>query len=85
MATNFFFNNFTNSQEQILLEDLIIESIKIYGLDMIYLPRNTGSVDVVWSEDARRNYTTAIPVELYIKNVEGYIFNKNYLKIIDEL
>jgi hypothetical protein len=79
MATNFFFNNFTNSQEQILLEDLIIESIKIYGLDMFYLPRNTGSIDVIWSEDQFRSYTTSIPVELYIKNVEGFEGDGDFL------
>ena len=39
MATNFFFNNFKSSQEQQLLENLIIESIKIYGEDMYYIPR----------------------------------------------
>jgi hypothetical protein len=39
MATNFFFNNFQASQEQLLLENLIIESIKIYGQDMYYIPR----------------------------------------------
>lgn len=79
MATNFFFNNFTNSQEQILLEDLIIESIKIYGLDLIYLPRNTGSKDVIWSEDPLRSYTTAIPVEMYIKNIEGFQGDQDFL------
>jgi hypothetical protein len=90
LATNFFFNNFTNSQEQVLLEDLIIESIKIYGLDMFYLPRNTGLVDGIWSEDARRSYTTAIPVELYIKNVEGFegegdFLSKFNLQIRDQI
>lgn len=90
MATNFFFNNFTNSQEQILLEDLIIESIKIYGLDLIYLPRNTGSVDVIWSEDPLRSYTTAVPVEMYIKNVEGFegegdFLSKFNLQIRDQI
>ena len=39
MATNFYFNNFQNSQEQLLIENLIIESIKIYGQDMFYVPR----------------------------------------------
>ena len=39
MATNFYFNNLDSSQEQTLIEDLIIESIKIYGLDVYYIPR----------------------------------------------
>lgn len=69
---------------------MIIESIKIYGLDLIYLPRNTGSVDVIWSEDPLRSYTTAIPVEMYIKNVEGFegegdFLSKFNLQIRDQI
>ena len=79
MATNFFFNNFQNSQEQILIEDLIIESIKIYGLDMIYVPRNPVSIDVIYGEDPLREYLHAIPVEMYIKNIEGFAGEGDFL------
>lgn len=79
MATNFFFNNFFNSQEQVLIEDLIIESIKIYGLDVIYLPRSTGSVDKIFFEDKTRTYLSAVPVEMYVKNVEGFAGDGDFL------
>jgi hypothetical protein len=79
LATNFFFNNFQNSQEQILIEDLIIESIKIYGLDMIYVPRNPVSIDVVYGEDPLREYLHAVPVEMYIKNIEGFAGEGDFL------
>ena len=79
MATNFFFNNFQNSQEQILIEDLIIESIKIYGLDMIYVPRNPVSIDVVYGEDPLREYLHAVPVEMYVKNIEGFAGEGDFL------
>lgn len=46
---------------------------------MFYIPRNTGSIDGIWSEDALRSYTTAIPVELYIKNVEGFQGESDFL------
>ena len=72
MTTNFFFNNFQNSQEQILIENLIIESIKIYGLDVIYIPRNTGTIDAILNEDPTREYIHAVPVEMYVKNVDGF-------------
>ena len=72
MTTNFFFNNFQNSQEQILIEDLIIESIKIYGLDVIYIPRNPVSIDPILNEDPMREYIHAVPVEMYVKNVDGF-------------
>lgn len=79
MATNFFFNNFQNSGEQTLIEDLIIESIRIYGLDMFYVRRNTGSIDKIYGEDPSRTYTHAIPVEMYIKNIEGFAGEGDFL------
>ncbi len=72
MATNFYFNNFQNSQEQTLLENLIIESIKIYGEDMLYLPRTLNNKDELYGTDDNSSYDEAILVELYIKNVDGF-------------
>lgn len=72
MATNFYFNNFQNSQEQLLLENLIIESIKIYGEDMYYLPRTLNNRDELYGADDSSSYDEAILVELYIKNVDGF-------------
>jgi len=79
MATSFFFNNFSNSNEQTLLEDLIIESIKIYGLDVVYLPRSTGVVDSILNEDILRSYNLAVPIEMYVKNVEGFEGDGDFL------
>ena len=78
-GTNFYFNNFTNSSEQRLIEDLIIESIKIYGQDMYYLPRRFGSLDPVYTEDAASFYDRAYPIELYIKNVDGFQGDGDFL------
>ncbi len=79
MATNFFFNNFLNSQEQTLIEDLIIESIKIHGLDVVYLPRSTGNIDTIFNEDKSRSYLLAVPIEMYVKNVEGFAGDGDFL------
>ena len=79
MATNFFFNNFQNSGEQTLIEDLIIESIKIYGLDMYFIPRNPNTIDKIYGEDPSREYIHAIPVELYVKNIEGFAGEGDFL------
>jgi hypothetical protein len=79
LATNFFFNNFQSSQEQLLIENLVIESIKIYGHDIMFLPRNTGVVDSIFKEDQRRSYTLAVPVEMYIKNIEGFAGEGDFL------
>ena len=72
MAVNFYFNNFTNSGEQNLIEDLIIESIRIFGQDVWYLPRTLGAVDDLLNEDDLSIFNKAYMVEMYIKNVDGF-------------
>lgn len=72
MATSFYFNNFSNSQEQNLIEDLIIESIKIYGLEVWYCPRTIVNEEQVFNEDELATFNNAYSVEMYIKNVEGF-------------
>lgn len=72
MGTSVFFNNFASSGEQKLIEDLIVESIRQYGQDMYYIPRTVVQVDNIVNEDTLRQYDTAISIEMYIKNVEGF-------------
>ncbi len=79
MATNFFFNNFQNSQEQLLIENLIIESIKIYGHDVFFIPRTPIAIDVIYGEDPLREYVSAIPIEMFIKNIEGFAGEGDFL------
>lgn len=71
-GTNFWFNNFRSSGEQRLIEDLIVESIKIYGHDSFYLPRNVQNQDKIMGADRYSTFDSAYPIELYIKNVEGF-------------
>lgn len=71
-GTNVFFNNYNSSQEQDLWEDLVIESIRIYGQDMIYLPRKLVEYDDIYGEDAQSEYSMALPIELYIKSIDGF-------------
>lgn len=71
-GTNFYFNNFKATGEQNLIESLIIEAIKIYGQDMYYLPRRIGNLDPVYTEDASSYYDRAYPIEMYIKSVDGF-------------
>lgn len=72
MATNFFFNNFQSSQEQLLLENLIIESIRLYGQDMYYIPRVLSNYDEVYGEDDQSRYENAYSIEMYIKSIDGF-------------
>ena len=75
MATNFYFqsgNNIGTTNEQRLVEDLIIESLKIYGHDTYYLPRTLVNKDTIFDEDELSKFTQAYPVEMYLDNVNGY-------------
>jgi hypothetical protein len=72
MTTNQFFNNYNNSNEQTLIDDLLIESIQIYGLDVYYMRRSIGAKDDLLNEDDLPIYDSAKEIEMYIKNVEGF-------------
>lgn len=90
MATNIYFDNFNNTAEQSLIEDLVIESIKIYGHDLWYCPRTLNNVDGTYNEDAISSFDSSYQVEMYIKNVEGFegegdFLSKFNIQIRDEI
>lgn len=75
MATNFYFQSGVpggRTGEQRVIEDLIIESIKIYGFDLYYLPRTEVNTDRLFEDDTLASYDMAIPVEAYLENVDGF-------------
>ena len=72
MATNFYFNNHKNSQEQLLIEDLCIESIKIHGIDVYYIPKTYGDYDFLYGEDDLASFTEFHECEMYINTVDGF-------------
>jgi hypothetical protein len=79
VATNFFFNNFQAGQEQQLLENLIIEAIRIYGQDMYYIPRKLNNYDSIYGADDQSSYEYAYPIEIYIKSVDGFQGDGNFM------
>jgi len=94
MPTNVYFNPFPSSQvtsEQLLVEDLVIEAMKIYGMDCYYLPRSTrDQIDYLFGEDTLKQYVTAYPIEMYLENVTGMegeqdFISKFGLEIRDEI
>lgn len=72
MSTNQYFNNFKAVNEQNLAEDLIIESIKIKGIDVYYLPRTLANKDVLYGEDPRSLFQSNKPIEMYIESVDSF-------------
>lgn len=90
MATNKYFNYFTFGREQDTAEDLIIESIKIHGLDVKYLPRTIIGPDALLGEDPLSKFDDAIDIEMYVKNTqnfegEGDFLSKFNLEIRDSM
>jgi hypothetical protein len=72
MATNTFFNNYARVSEQSLIDDLVIESIKQYGVDVIYISRAIKGRDSIFNEDDFPVYNETFEFETYVKNMEGF-------------
>jgi len=79
MATNKYFNNFNYAREQDLLEDLAIESIKIYGHTFKYIPRTIVEKDDLFGESVLSKFDSAADLEMYVKNTEGFDGDGDFL------
>lgn len=72
MPSNFYFNNFNSIGEQGLIQDLIVESIKMYGIDLYYLPREIINLSSEFREQQTSSYNQAVSTVMYIKSVDGF-------------
>lgn len=72
MATSTYFSKFDHLNEQKLIENIIIESIRIYGHDVFYMPRTSNNLDDLLGEDPLTKFDNAYPIEMYIKSVDGF-------------
>jgi hypothetical protein len=71
MPTNVFFNHAVNT-EQHLYEDLVVESLRMYGHETYYLPREIVEEDSILGEDVQSTFGDAYSVEMYLENTEGF-------------
>ena len=71
MATSRHFRHNVRS-EQNLYEDLIVESLKFYGQDIYYLPREVVSRDMIFNDEVLSRFQYAYRLEVYVENVEGF-------------
>lgn len=90
MPKNFYFENYQNSMEQDLIENLIIESIKIHGIEVYYMSRKIEAKDDLLNEDDLSTFNDAYLVEMYIRNIdsfegEGDFLSKFGLQIRDSM
>lgn len=61
--------------EQSLIQDLINEQLRMYGIEVHYMPRSfIGENDVI-REVVQSAFTSSYPIEAYIQNYEGYAEN----------
>jgi len=71
MATNVFFSQAVQT-EQNLVEDLIVESLRMYGHNVYYLPRKIVNEDTILGDAADSSFEDAYEVEMYLEGVEGF-------------
>ena len=83
-----YFSQGSRSEQQ-LYEEIIIESLKIYGQDIYYLPRDIVNKDNILNEDASSRFNSSYKIEMYIENIEGFdgegdLFTKFGVEIRDQ-
>ena len=87
MPTNVYFNPGVIS-EQRLYEDMIEESLRIYGQDVYYIPRSIRNLDRVLNDAVSNEFNQAYLIEMYVDESgytgEGTIMSKFGLEIRDQ-
>ena len=88
MAKNFHIKSGVRS-EQLLYENLVIESLKIYGQEVYYLPRDIVNENKIFGDDVPSRFNSSYKIEMFIENIEGFegegdLFTKFGVEIRDE-
>ena len=89
MALNPFFLQGSQS-EQGLVQQLVNEQLKIYGVDVTYLPRKIVNKDTIFTEVESSKFDDSYTIEAYVNTYEGYtgagdIMTKFGMSLKDEL
>ena len=74
MVLNPFFQQGAKS-EQGLIQDLINEQLKMYGVEVHYMPRKYISEKTIIREVVRSKFDDAYPLEAYVNTYDGYAEN----------
>ncbi len=78
MALNPFFLQ-GSKNEQFLLQDVINEQLKIYGIDVYYLPRKIFKTDNIIREVQSSKFDDSFILEAYLNNYDGYNPNSDLM------
>ena len=89
MAINPYFNNYNYAPTQDLIEEIVLESIKQYGIEVYYIPKKFNKLDKMFGEDILQEYKNVFKIEMYLENFtqmagEREIISKFGLEIKDE-
>ena len=68
-----------NQAEKTLYEDLIVESLKIHGHDVYYLPRTLVNRDLILGEDTTSRFDDSYMIEMYFETTEGFAGQKELI------
>lgn len=79
MPTNFYLDAYQNKSEQNLYDDLTVEAIKMYGMDVFYMPRETLERDNIFGEDIKSAFSDNYMIEMYLDSVDGFEGDGNIL------
>ena len=71
MALNPYFIQGT-SGEQSLVQDLINEQLRMYGVEVYYLPRQYATTHKIIREVIESKFKQSYPIEAYVENFDGY-------------
>jgi len=89
MALNPFFLH-GSSGEQNLVQDLVNEHIKMFGVEVYYMPRIYVNEKTIMEEVSRSEFTSAVPLEAYVETFDGFsgagtLLSKFGVQEIDDL
>jgi hypothetical protein len=65
--------------EQGLIQDLINEQLRMYGVEVYYLPRKYITEKTILREVIESKFDDAYPIEAYVQNFDGYNDNTTIL------
>ena len=68
-----------SSSEQNLIQDLINEQLRMYGVEVYYMPREYVNENTIIKEVIESQFGNASPIEAYLENYEGYADNTTLL------
>ena len=75
MALSKFFSHskyVQNTNEHYLVQSMVDESIKNFGIDVQYLPRTQNNIDTILNDAETSSFSTAYTMEVYLGTLEGF-------------